>query len=109
VDHNAALNNNQRNQTMARGGKRDGAGRPKGAPNKATADIRDAAQEYTEMALQVLVSVAQKGDSEAARVAAANSILDRGHGKPKQAIDASVSATFEEIRRTIVRPAHPDR
>jgi hypothetical protein len=72
---------------MARGGKRDGAGRPKGAVNKATADIREAAQEYSAQALQVLVKVATAGESEAARVAAANAILDRAHGKPRQAVD----------------------
>lgn len=77
---------------MARGGKREGAGRPVGAVNKATADIRDAAQEYSAQALQVLVDVATSGESEAARVAAANAILDRAHGKPKQGIDANVQA-----------------
>lgn len=74
---------------MARGGKREGAGRPKGAVNKATADIREAAQLYTEAALAVLVEVMQTGDSAAARVAAANSVLDRGHGKPKQSTEVS--------------------
>lgn len=74
---------------MARGGKRGGAGRPKGAVNKATADIREAAQEFTEQALAVLVEVMTTGDSAAARVAAANSVLDRGHGKPTQAIEAT--------------------
>lgn len=76
---------------MAKGGRREGAGRPKGAVNKATADIREAAQEYSAQALQVLVSVATEGESEAARVAAANAILDRAHGKPKQTIDAAVA------------------
>lgn len=74
---------------MPRGGKREGAGRPKGAVNKATADIREAAQEYTEEALKVLAEVMRMGDSAAARVAAANSILDRGHGKPKQSQEIS--------------------
>lgn len=64
------------------GGKRPGAGRPKGSPNKATASIRDAAREYTQEALAALVGVL-RNDSEpaAARVSAANSILDRGYGK----------------------------
>lgn len=95
---------------MARGGKREGAGRPKGAVNKATADIREAAQEYTDEALMVLAEVMRDGDSAAARVAAANSILDRGHGKPRQSMDveANVAATITEVRRTIVDPRHPD-
>lgn len=75
---------------MAKGGKRTGAGRPAGSVNKATADIRDAAQEYTTDALQVLVGVMNSAEQPAAaRVAAANAILDRGHGKPKQSVEAS--------------------
>jgi predicted ArsR family transcriptional regulator len=91
---------------MARGGKRSGAGRPKGAVNKVTADIREAAQEYSAQALQVLVQVATAGESEAARVSAANAILDRAHGKPGQQIDidANVAATVTKIELVGVRP-----
>lgn len=94
---------------MAKGGKRAGAGRPKGAVAKATADIREAAQQYSEQALQVLVNVATAGESEAARVAAANAILDRAHGKPKQSVDvdASVKATITAVEWRVVRP-NPD-
>lgn len=99
---------------MPRGGKRTGAGRPKGAANKATADIREAAQEYTELALQVLVEVAQTGDSASARVSAANAILDRAYGKPKQALiggdeDDPAIKTVTRIERRIVRPDDPNR
>lgn len=95
---------------MARGGKREGAGRPKGAVNKATADIREAAQEYTERALAVLVEVMTTGDSAAARVAAANSVLDRGHGKPTQSVDvdANVKASISKIENVIVRAPNPN-
>lgn len=72
---------------MARGGKREGAGRPKGSANKATADIREAAQQYSGAALATLHEVMTGGDSAAARVAAANAILDRAHGKPRQSVD----------------------
>ncbi|NQE62942.1 hypothetical protein [Caulobacter sp. RHG1] len=75
-----------------RGGKRSGAGRPKGAANKATADIKEAAGEYSDAALKVLVRV--MGDSTApaaAQVAAANAILDRAHGKPKQSLDVDAN------------------
>jgi hypothetical protein len=71
-----------------RGGKRAGAGRPSGRKNKATAaqklTLEELARTHTETALAVLVEVAQHGQSEAARVSAANSILDRGYGKPRQ-------------------------
>ena len=63
-------------------------GRQAGTPNKTTASIREAAQQYTDEALKTLVDV--MGDEtapHAARVAAANSLLDRGHGKPRQELD----------------------
>lgn len=76
------------NQRMRRGGKRAGAGRPSGRKNKATVaqklTLEELARTHTDTALAVLVEVAQHGQSEAARVSAANSILDRGYGKPRQ-------------------------
>jgi len=64
-------------------------GRPLGARNKQTLDVKEAAQEYTEEALQKLAAIMRTGQSEAAQVAAIREILDRGHGKPKQAIEAT--------------------
>lgn len=95
---------------MARGGKREGAGRPAGAVNKATADIREAAQEYSAQALQVLVRVATSGESEAAQVAAANAILDRAHGKPRQSVDvdANVNAAITAVEWRVVDPKTVD-
>lgn len=81
---------------MARGGKREGAGRPKGSMNKATADVKAAAQEYTQDALEVLAQIMKAGESETARVAAANSLLDRGHGKPKQSMEVDATVTTHE-------------
>ncbi|MGU3455547.1 hypothetical protein ACLBV5_04465 [Brevundimonas sp. M1A4_2e] len=79
---------------MARGGARPGAGRRKGAPNKATVVVRDAAQAFTEDALSTLASI-MRDDAQpaAARVAAANALLDRGHGKPKQSLDIDARVT----------------
>jgi hypothetical protein len=76
---------------MARGGKRPGAGRPKGRKDKATiahlGTLEDLARSHTRSALTTLVVIAEKGESEAARVSAANALLDRGYGKPKQAME----------------------
>lgn len=83
-DTTAAPKNNQPKSRV--GGARPGAGRPKGSPNKATACLRDVARQYTEQALETLVQIALGGESEAARVSAANAILDRGYGKPSQVI-----------------------
>lgn len=76
-----------------RGGARPGAGRPKGAKDKATkeagATIAELARAHGAAALKVLLGIAMSGDSEAARVAAANALLDRGYGKPPQSIEHS--------------------
>ena len=40
------------------------------------------AKAYTEDALQTLVDVARNGRTDAARVSAANALLDRAYGKP---------------------------
>lgn len=54
---------------------------------KAPADIRSLARGHTEAAIRVLAGIMNEPDApHAARVAAANSILDRGWGKPVQAI-----------------------
>lgn len=76
---------------MARGGKRPGAGRPKGSRDTATveqkATLEELARSHTPLAMQTLADVAQKSESDAARVSAAQAILDRGYGKPRQAVE----------------------
>lgn len=80
---------------MARGGKREGAGRPKGQRSAATAaeiaGISDMAKMHSQVALDALVRIATSGESEAAIVSASNAILDRAFGKPQQAVDHSSS------------------
>ena len=53
---------------------------------KSLTEIRSLARSYTEMAIQTLAGVAQNGESESAKVAAANALLDRGWGKPAQPV-----------------------
>ena len=84
-------------------------GRRIGTPNKATAEIRGAAQHYTVEALEGLAQIARTGDSDAAKVAAWRAILDRGHGRPAQevvlggpeggAIEVKEVSTIELARR----------
>lgn len=70
-----------------RGGKRPGAGRPRGALNKATADIKRIAQDHGGEAIRVLATImSEAGEPAAARVAAARELLDRGYGRVPQAI-----------------------
>jgi len=71
---------------MPRGGYRSGAGRPTGSLNKSSSEhgqrLSELAKDYTHDALLTLVDVAKNGRSDAARVSAANALLDRGYGKP---------------------------
>jgi hypothetical protein len=66
-------------------------GRKKGVPNKATADVKAAAQKYTAEALKTLAHIMKAGEPDAARVAAAKELLDRGHGRSTQTIDATIT------------------
>jgi hypothetical protein len=69
---------------MPVGGKRPGAGRKKGVPNKATADIKALAQKHGPDALKRLHHLMLHAESEAAQVAASKEILDRAYGKSAQ-------------------------
>lgn len=77
-----------------RGGRREGAGRPTGVKNFATAEqkrsLSELAREYTDDALSALFEVARYGRTEQARVAAAIAILDRAYGKPASYADQSL-------------------
>jgi hypothetical protein len=83
---------------MARGGKREGAGRPPGAANKATTEVREAAQLHTTAAVETLASIMKTSESDTARIAAANSILDRAVGKPTQTVEGDI-----ELRATVTK------
>jgi hypothetical protein len=89
------------------GGARPGAGRKPGKVGQAKRDLAAMARTHAEAALKTLADIALQGESEAARVSAANAILDRGYGKPTQPIsgdedEAPVGIAL--IRRVIVRP-----
>lgn len=74
---------------MARGGKREGAGRRPGQLSQAKRDLAEMAKVHAPAALKTLATIASKGESEAARVSAANALLDRAYGKPPQAVQVS--------------------
>ena len=66
------------------GGMREGSGRPAGASNKATSELKlnlsELAREYNNDALNTLVEVMQSSQSDSAQIATA--ILDQGYGRP---------------------------
>ena len=71
----------------SRGGARVGAGRPRGRRDAKTIEIQEAAKAHAGDALAALVDVALHSTSDGARVSAATALLDRGYGKPRQAIE----------------------
>ena len=93
-----------------RGGARPGAGRPKGSRNEATkaqqATISDLAKALAPQALQALKDVMLNGASEGARVAAANSILDRAYGRVQvqEPDDTDAEARSLTIKMTSAAP-----
>jgi hypothetical protein len=77
------------NSTKPRGGRRPGAGRPLGAPNKLTRPLRELAASHSEDCIAVLVELRDHAEAEQVRLAAATALLDRGHGKPRQEVDVT--------------------
>jgi hypothetical protein len=76
--------------------------------SKTPTQIKSLARAHTERAIQVLQGIMdQPSASDAARVSAANSLLDRGWGKPTQPIagdDDADTLKLEIIKRVIVDP-----
>lgn len=88
---------------MARGGTRAGAGRKPGAVSKAKRDLAAMAKEHAEAALKTLTSIAQDTAAPAAaRVSAATAILDRGYGRPAQAVQVT-GKNGERLMPTMVQ------
>ena len=75
---------------------------------KTPTDIRSLARGHTEGALATLASIMHSAEAPpAARVAAANSLLDRGWGKPAQPIDGDGEGgpiAIQAIVRKIIDP-----
>ena len=70
------------------------SGNPGGRP-KVVAEVKELARAHTGEAIQTLVSIMTNPKSApAARVSAANSLLDRGYGKPPQHITDESARSF---------------
>ncbi len=78
---------------MATVGRKKGSpktgGRTKGTPNKSTAEVKALAQTYGGEALETLATIMRNSDNDTAKIAAAKELLDRGYGKPTQAMEHS--------------------
>ena len=79
---------------------------------RAVTEIRSLARSYTRTAIKVLVGVmSSENATHAARVAAANAILDRGWGKAPQSVETAGNGVIElthRIERLIVHPENTD-
>jgi hypothetical protein len=74
---------------------------------RAVTEIRSLARSFTRSALKVLVGVmGSKDATPAARVAAANAILDRGWGKATQAFESGSGDALEWKRCQIFTAWH---
>lgn len=81
---------------MAKGQKT--GGRVAGTPNKATQELQGLARAYTAKAVKELARLALGAESETARVAAINCLLDRGYGKPAQSIAMGQDESLGPLR-----------
>lgn len=82
------------------------SGNPHGRP-KLPAELREMARAASPDALQALIDVMSDKDApQSARVSAANSILDRGYGKPAQPIDGDGEGgpVLHNIEVRFIRP-----
>lgn len=81
-------------------GKKTG-GRVAGTPNKATADIKEAARAHGAEAIALLWTLARTSETDGTKVAAIKEILDRGYGKATQIIggdaDAPIVTRIENV------------
>lgn len=91
---------------MARGGKRQGAGRKPGIVSEAKRDLAEMAKDHAEAALRTLAEIMQDAEAPAAaRVSAANAILDRGYGRPPQAITGPGPNGEHIVTRIVIEAA----
>ena len=97
------------------GGRREGAGRPPGpaVPSKYKM-LRDLARNYTEEAFETIVTLMRETEDEWLRLACANAILDRGHGKPRdhiaveqQDVVRASYPTLEEVKADLIAHGLP--
>ena len=78
-------------------------GRKKGTLNKVTAELKALTNQYGEEAVLSIVKLAREAENEQTRLAAWKELLDRGWGKPAQAVvgDNDQPVAIEIIRRVV--------
>jgi hypothetical protein len=79
-------------------------GRPKGSINKATVELQKLVRKRTPEVIAELIRLSVTAESESARVAACKELLDRGYGRPPQALQV----TGEDGGALVHRVIHDD-
>jgi hypothetical protein len=105
-------------KTNGRGGRREGAGRKRGIPNKITSDLRLIAQPYGPAAVRKLAEMAglvprvAPAENEGVRVMAIRELLDRAYGRSVQPVagdrNAPLLVDFRWSDGTSCGQAQPD-
>jgi hypothetical protein len=67
------------------------SGNPGGRP-KVLGEVQELARQHAPSAIAELARLALKAKSETARIAAIRELLDRGYGRPRQAVEVSAPA-----------------
>ncbi len=83
--------------TGAHGGRRAGAGRPRGALNKLTRPVKELACDQGAASIERLVWLRDNAESEQVQFAASRELLDRGFGRARQEIDLHADRSIRVI------------
>lgn len=73
------------------------SGNPRGRPS-IKGEVETLARSYTAEALETLADLMRNGASDNVRMAAANALLNRGWGLPRQAIDGSLALATAPLK-----------
>jgi hypothetical protein len=95
------------NKTGKGGFQKGKSGNPSGRP-KELGEVKELARKHTEIAVQALADICQFGEKEAARVAAAEALLNRAWGRPEQAVELSGKDGSDLIPQIIVTIKQPN-
>jgi hypothetical protein len=80
---------------MAHG--RKTGGRTAGTPNKAAAPVKALAQAHGKAAINKLVTLLERGETEQIQLAAAKELLNRGYGRPAQSVTDSDGGAIQLV------------
>lgn len=82
---------------VTHGGKRPGSGRKKGTQNKATQSVKALALNHSEEALNLMVTIMNDPEAPPAVRVAADKVLDRAIGKPKQEVEMTAEVGYVDV------------